>query len=109
MHLAVAVRVPQVGAERAGEGPRDAGGGDRPVEFRRGADRRRERDLGAVARAGGAIDRVPEIKAVGHAGEPHRVVGEGLPDAAGVVADVEVRAELHFAEDPRPERREDRK
>ena len=40
MHLAVAVRVPQVGAERAGEGTRDAGGGDRHIQLSRGADRR---------------------------------------------------------------------
>ena len=104
MHLAVAVRVPQVRAERAGQGPRDAGGGDRHIQLSRGADRRGKRDLGPVVRARRAIDRVGEIKAVGHAGEPDRVVGEGLPDPAGVVADVEVRAELHFAEDPRVER-----
>ena len=109
MHLAVAVRVPQVRAERAGQGPRDAGGGDRHIQLSRGADRRGKRDLGPVVRARRAIDRVAEIKAVGHAGEPDRVVGEGLADAAGVVPDIDICAELHFAEDPRVERREDRK
>ena len=109
MHLAVAVRVPQVRAERAGQGPRDAGGGDRHIQLSRGADRRGKRDLGPVVRARRAIDRVAEIKAVGHAGEPDRVVGEGLADPAGVVPDIDIGAELHFAEDLRVERREDRK
>ena len=104
MHLAVAVRVPQVRAERAGQGPRDAGGGDRHIQLSRGADRRGKRDLGPVVRARRAIDRVAEIKAVGHAGEPDRVVGEGLADAAGVVPDIDICAELHFAEDLREER-----
>ena len=103
--LAVAIGVAEIRADRAPQAACRPRLGDDHIQFGRRADRGGERHFRRVAAAVdvGQIDAVSKLLGI------HLFAGERQPDAAGVVADVDICVELHAAEDPGEERGEDRK
>ena len=102
--LAVAIGVAEIRADRAPQAASRAGLRDDHVQLGSRADRGGERHFRRVA----AAVEVGQINAVSELIGIHIVTGERQPDAACVVADVDVGVKLHAAEDPGEERGEDR-